>query len=407
MTPEQTTRVQKACGDYKRLNAPWPATRFASLSPITFTNADQLCKKLKSYNQKPGNKSTLRVRCESDSSQANKAFVMTGQEDLSRSSFEQQRYVSYSDENFSEFTSHDSIFWMVLERTLDLRKFCLPELPWINNIMIRALSFHTWDTDSRPREEKESKPKVLDIGWTDVHCTSSIRDALDCLDQSTDIVVKENSMLRYKGSDRVVRLNKVIRYQYLTCIIIKDCKYGPSEVLNKESISTRLAEIFPSHQSGPLVLLVHDKIATLNALRSYGIDGSHWQSGIKALVDHTALREGRSSRYDNKPGRYDEKPARYDEKPGRYDDRRGLSRRSRSPANHGAASRSSALSPTHPQTFIVDIHAMYLTLRKSGDKTSLLSLAADLGVPTDNEAWCAGNESRYASFLCERTSTVY
>ena len=157
-----------------------------------------------------------------------------------------------------------------------------------------------------------------------------------------------------------------------------------------------------ANRSNPILLFVYGERMARCVLRSFGIDMSRWEVGIKTLLYHPATastpgpwdRNGRGARENGWGRGRSRSPTR------RQDTYGWTSSRPRSPpAQHPP-----------PPVYLVDIREMHnRVMHEARDEDTLLETAKALGVKDevpgsdgdvtyediDPKSWCAGKESRY------------
>jgi len=331
------------------------ADKFLSLSPIHFANRAELDKKLKSYASTKSNKGIPKDQIR-DRSKANTSFTVAGsglsEAGRIRGAFEMQRVLVLSRPMLGQ-----------LDRTqaVELSLHNVPE-----QVTVVSLCYNTWKADTRTMRERETDPKVLDIGWTTWSKPTQWNGSQITPSETTHAVVEEERYLNNPGLKRI------------------QCEYATTTYKKRGEIAWNLSMALSGKY--PVVLLVHDEARTLTTLRALGIDTSEWVSGIASLL-YEGAREPvqtmhRSSR-SRSPGRRSELADRVE--------------RNRRPA--GAT------------VYVVDVRSLYLALRQIAPATDNVptnsrGLGVQLNPPKDKPSavtpkviadsdrwWCAGTES--------------
>ncbi|KAH9901452.1 hypothetical protein C8Q73DRAFT_677867 [Cubamyces lactineus] len=360
--------------------SPWQAHEFESLSPIQFPTKLDLASKLAMLTS---NKKSTDGRPR-DRSKANTAYTAGGDElspaGIARSSFEHQR-----------------VFYRLCQSSIEQPyHYALQLAPWFQDVQIFSFAFNTWASDTRPLDERQADPRVLDVGWTEFN---SPTDSDDLRAMSTSHYFVEED--RYLSNPRRRKL-------FLPDI----SQYSP-----RNTIRTLLLNTFGSTQGQqsiqPKILLVHNQKMALCVLQSFGVDTSAWKTGIKDLLYSQDVRRTRQrdSVSDSKEYRQHRKE-------------KWTRERSRSPRRHTSAvelnSRPRSPPPPHrpPPVYIVDVRDMYETLMQLSPRdNTILDNAKALNVrdtapvrgeddgvvyeDVDPTSWCAGRESRLLGYMWE------
>lgn len=202
------------------------ASDFVSLSPITFNSAAELCEKMKRYRPKPKRKNNEgrqrggKTALGGDTSAENDRFlhVEATEPETLRSEFERQRWVirisvSLLSLRLCFFCVICRILWRVLRGELDTGKYCLPDMPWTDKPVVRAMMFNTWDADDRKGSEQERDPRLLDIAWVDALAKSILEGRrYTLLPTRVDLIVKEFRMLKNNGQPRAVGFVLLLKF---------------------------------------------------------------------------------------------------------------------------------------------------------------------------------------------------
>ncbi|KAI8989781.1 hypothetical protein BD414DRAFT_570496 [Trametes punicea] len=333
---------------------PWLAREFESLSPIQFpTKLDLAAKFGMLASSRKSNDGRPR-----DRSKANRAYTAAGDElspaGTARSSFEHQRVFYRLCQN-------------AIERPSD---YALRLAPWFHDVRIFSFAFNTWASDTRPLDERQADPKVLDVGWTEfVSPTDS--DDLRALSTS-HLLVEEERYLNNPGRKKML-LPDITQY------------------MPKDTICGLLQQLFAKQQStSPKILLIHDTKMSQCVLQSLGVDTSAWKQGIKDLLYYSGGRSG-SSR------------AQYSDIKDYGRGRQGSwsKERSRSPRRSGttemkARSRSPPPPQGPPPVYIVDVRQMYQTMMQIPTRDdTILSNAKALGVRDTTPVRAEDDQPKY------------
>ncbi|KAI0333605.1 hypothetical protein GY45DRAFT_1244693 [Cubamyces sp. BRFM 1775] len=323
--------------------SPWQAHDFESLSPVQFpTKLDLASKFAMLTSNKKSNDGKPR-----DRSKANTAFTAGGDglspAGIARSSFEHQR-----------------VFYRLCQSSIEKPiDYALQLAPWFQNVRIFSFAFNTWASDTRPLDERQAEPRVLDVGWTEFN---SPTDSDDLRAMSTSHYFVEED--RYLSNPRRKKL-------FLPDI----SQYSP-----RDAIRALLQDTFGSREGQqpvlPKILLVHDEKMAICVLRSFGIDTSAWKIGIKDLLysQEASRTRQRNSVSDNKDYRKDRK-----EKWAR--DRSRSPRRHISSVEPNSRPRSPPSPHRLPPAYIVDVRNMYQTLMQLPPRDdSILAVAQALNV---------------------------
>ncbi|KAI0006174.1 hypothetical protein BJV74DRAFT_802632 [Russula compacta] len=213
--------------------------------------------------------------------------------------------------------------------------------PWASAQVI-SLVFNEWSHE---------KGVILDIGWSLMTCGTHP----PTFGTSVHLEIEERQHFGNRGKQRAV------------------FRYGQTEMLKMSNIPTRIRDLFKCEQ--PLILLVHDEGAARTIFGDLGIDSGDFFSGLKSLLQ---------------PDSSDSFRHRY-----AYKDLRG---RSRSPKRDEDLCDLRRRTPPRTQipVCLVDVRQMYITLRRryAESNISLVAVATELGLPSDDKSMCAGNESR-------------
>ncbi|KAI0647418.1 hypothetical protein C8Q79DRAFT_959325 [Trametes meyenii] len=367
-------RLVKGRRPYK---APYLAEDFQSLSPVQFPTKLHLVEKLNMLASKKSKGTDVR-----DRSKANTAYTVGGDAlspaGVARSSFEHQR-----------------VFYMLCQNTIKRQfDYALCPAPWFHDVRIFSFAFNTWASDTRPLDEREAQPKILDVGWTEFNTPT---DSSDLVAMSTShYVVEEEKFLNNPGRRKLTLPNV-------------------SQNMPKAAISTILKNLFnPSHDGASdssKILLVHDERATRCALRSFGVDTSQWKAGIKDLLYHH--QDGRASRRDQYS---DRKFDGRDHRLGKWKRDRSISPRMQTTSD--PRRRSPPARQARPFVYLVDVRRMYHNMMEVPPRDdTVLSNALALSVrdtapargeddlviyeDIDPKNWCAGRESRLIGYMWE------
>ena len=182
---------------------------------------------------------------------------------------------------------------------------------------------------------------------------------------------------------------------------------GTTRPVPRAEISRLLQALFAqskgADRSDPVLLFVYGESMARCVLRSFGIDMSRWEVGIKTLLYHPTVA--------NTPGHADPFNGRRERDSGWGRDRsRSPTRERGAYGQSGARSRSPLMQRPPPPVYLVDIKEMHnRVMHAARDEETLLDTAKALGVkdevPGDNgdityenidfKSWCAGKESRY------------
>ncbi|KAI0672854.1 hypothetical protein C8Q78DRAFT_1077174 [Trametes maxima] len=358
---------------YKR---PYRAEEFVSLSPVQFPTKLHLAEKLGLLmSKKPKGGDVHR-----DRSKANTAYTVGGDTlspaGVARSSFEHQR-----------------VFYRLCQNTIERQfDYALNMAPWFQDVRIFSFAFNTWASDTRPLDEREAEPKVLDVGWTEFNAPT---DEADLVAMSTShYIVEEDKFLSNSGRKKLFVENVTQNMPKATISTILKALFGPSD----------------RAPNTPKILLVHGERAARCVLRSFGVDTYQWKVGIKDLL---YCRDGRAPMRDQHSDRkYDGR----DHRLGKW--KRDRSQSPRRQATADPRRRSPPSRQTPPSVYLVDVRQMHYNMMEVPPRdNSILSNALALSVKDispvrdendlaiyediDPKSWCAGKESRLVGRMWE------
>ncbi|KAI9437821.1 hypothetical protein BJY52DRAFT_1325281 [Lactarius psammicola] len=236
--------VRKEVFSYSR--TPQPASDFLSLSPLQYSDASQLVKRLNAL--KPKGK-----RRGEDDSAANKIFLGdTGQAGHFRSTFEYNR-----------------LFFHALNPSCSVWRYGLSRSsPWATAQVVSVV-FNEWSHE---------KGVILDIGWSFLDCCTHP----PTFRSSVHLEVEEKRNLGNRGKQRV------------------GFRFGQSEVLKQTSVPARVQDLLRRKQ--PLVLLTYDEGTVRTLLGDLGIHTDDWTSGLEDLL--------RAPRSDPRDGKFRHQPTK-------------------------------------------------------------------------------------------------
>lgn len=372
--------IPKAWYRFHRGRAPnfigWGPERFISLSPINFPTRDALEKKLRTLVSNKKDKSGI----PRDRSKANTPFTASGDglsdAGISRASFEHQRV----------------IYRYLTQDLQDLTELSLRPVSWLRNVRIITFAYNTWTADSRVFQERESDPKLLDVGWSEFPLPSNTHPFVAL--SSRNLIIGENRFLNNPGLKRLTFESGTSETVEVTTI--------------RELLQSQLLMKQEGYAASQVLLLVHDEQKTMKLLQALGVDTSSWTSGISDLL-YGAVSVNANPR----------DPRQRDHPYGT----RGRTSRSRSPRPHPDDHRPSRpRSPPRPgalrtlgSVHVVDVRRLYLALRQiSPLDDTIRSNAAGLGVKDVlsvngagtqevaefvEKGWCAGSESRLLGYM--------
>ncbi|KAG6831002.1 hypothetical protein H0H87_006575 [Tephrocybe sp. NHM501043] len=336
-----------------------PYTRaydFESLSPIYFYAQEDFKETLDRLKTKQA-----KNRTPWDNSQENKAFS-SNHDQPERAAFE-----------------HGRLLYRIIKKSIDPRKYNLYDVSWAPASQIYSFAFTIRLPDTRSSEERTKSPILLDCGLAQ----ATLPDATD------------GTSLRY-------REKSVIHISFYTNRMLSagspklKFKHGETEELDDLATSARLKEFFAttiyqgsSVGSAPVILLIHNALVAMNALRNLGVDTSEWKIGLKDLFEISATQgdyrddrriKANSRQYRNNSYHTNDR-----------DNRRG---RSRSPARSAPSHRNlSSSSPLIRKVFapvyVVDIKVLYEALMQSSVASeSVASIAGPRGLHLDDSKGC-------------------
>ncbi|KAF7289266.1 hypothetical protein MIND_01388200 [Mycena indigotica] len=240
-----------------RCNSSLLSSDFESISPLVFRDKPSLEKKFDTLSQ-PANKNKKKKGIDRDLSRANKVFVSSSQEGLSRGQFENARRVPFHQRCLS--TNHpDRVLYRLAtdpgaapKYDLDLTGFPLNNEGRTLDIPIYCFAYNIWNSDSRSLENRTREPRFLDVAWGEA-------PALD--QRETADTMKTLSHIREKSSANLQQRNLPMKAFEWADV------NGPTELLNLDDIRTKIGNFFeplsrPS--ASPAILLVHNKSTALN-----------------------------------------------------------------------------------------------------------------------------------------------
>ncbi|KAF8641761.1 hypothetical protein AX16_009838 [Volvariella volvacea WC 439] len=308
---------------------------FESLSPIIFTSADQLHKKLAYL--KPGGGPW-------DNSRANKGYCNPSPSSLSRIANGSDDDADGLDEMVPEgvmrsaFEQGRLLYHCLLSPpspsdTADYN--LLPNLTQaLSHLRVVAFSFNRRSPDERAYQDRILHPSLVDIGWAEASLPHFILKP----GSARHIVDKQNRFLRGKG--------KKLPFDHGTTLEMD--RDETSAMLHnwvREFADANPASAGNRHAYGsvrPTILLVFNKVVTLNILNNYGVDVSRWEVGLKGLLYSHSM----ASRYNKAP------------------------------------------------IYIIDMQQLFIKLMKTTyGSESTGSIARYLKMPTAKDGYCAGNEA--------------
>ncbi|KAJ7633782.1 hypothetical protein DFH06DRAFT_1479404 [Mycena polygramma] len=312
-----------------RYNVCFTSLHFESVSTIPFANIGELSVKLESL--QPGRKAAV------DNSPANKAFQVAAL-GIGRGQFENSR-----------------LFYQVLQSTMPIpdRKLCaLGDTSWTSSIRVFSFCYNTWTSDTRPLQDRKSRPRLLDIGW----CEAAVPSLEGEHKMPRHIVIQENQQL--------INCGKKDRYEY-----------GETEICSIRIATQRVQAVFGKYAQPtphPAILLVHNVETALTVLSNIGVDVSHWDLRLANLL--------RSTDSPNPPTRGgSQRPV-------------SAHARSASPGRGDYPSRKPATSRRYAPIYVVDLKTLFTTLlgiQPAAESVPEICKRLGLYKPT---GWCAGNE---------------
>jgi hypothetical protein len=81
-----------------------------------------------------------------------------------------------------------------------LRKFGVVSDSWARSIRMISLVFNAWNADTRPSKERLLRPKVLDIGWSEVEVPDlNVKEG-----KSVHIMLAQHRTFGLKGKKKLV-----------------------------------------------------------------------------------------------------------------------------------------------------------------------------------------------------------
>ncbi|EGN97442.1 hypothetical protein SERLA73DRAFT_75125 [Serpula lacrymans var. lacrymans S7.3] len=260
MSREQMLSFTRLAG-LRPSNSSWHSSAFISLSPISFSTAEEFTKKIQSYRQKSNKHREGEIQ---DNSPANKGYIKAVNLDggIPRSAFEHQRYAPLY------LLSPEVLRLTILKGKLEIHKFGLKETPWATAIRVVSFAFTPWTRDTRPYPIRLKKPQLLDVGWTELDLPIYLSTGR--VNDTAHIRVKENRILGNPGSSK------------------GNFQYGDSEMLDDSSIPSRIQKLMSHDEQSrdvPLVILVYNEKMARGVFAHYGIDTAYWESGISELLE--------------------------------------------------------------------------------------------------------------------------
>ena len=302
-----------------------------------------------------------------------------------------------------------------------MRQYSLNHVPFTPSFAVSTFVFNPRQNDERPSVERLERPVMLDCGLSE----ATVPDLTLKTDSSVHFVISNNRFMN--AGTKQVRVMLSLGASYLC--LRQDFEYGQTEVLDLSVIGSRLHGFFRERSTQPMVLLVHDRVPSLNVLRNCGIDTSTWEVGITGLlgfkskvclfyyqVHMRTLVYNDLVQSDPEPSRRPlNDPRMLANNSGRpsqdeYARRRDRPRpRSRSPRRSGddtSASRSSSSydrhdrrgsSPDHVQrsapVYVVDVKQLYVSLMQTEVASENVAKISERLELSANLGWCAGNEA--------------
>ncbi|KAG5715204.1 hypothetical protein E4T56_gene3041 [Termitomyces sp. T112] len=331
------------------------ALEFESLSPIYLHSKEefeQIFGRLKIKH--------IKGRTPWDNSQENKAFS-TSEYHPERGAFE-----------------HGRLFYHILggKGRIDPGKFNLHDLSWADGVKIYSFAISLRSPDTRPSQDRINHPIALDCGLA-----QATLDLSYCETSAIHYIFYNHRMLG-AGSPKLPFV------------------HGETEELDDVTISARLRDFFSAHihegskgGSKPIVLLVHNEVVSMNMLKNCGVDTSSWKSGLRDLLNFSALQDHRND-YRRRDG------PRYRDDRNRRESSNGRTERSRSPRPSTSGSQLRYDSPPSRRTsfapvYVVDIKPHYTALIQTTTASeSVTAIAGPLGLDlVDIKGWCAGNDA--------------
>ncbi|VDB82680.1 unnamed protein product [Peniophora sp. CBMAI 1063] len=245
-------------------------TEYASLSPISFFDYEDLLKKLKAYEQNSVKKKKLGI---ADTSRANRHYYMTSGQDESNLGKMRAEY------------EHSRLFFALLQST----ESNLQQLPGFfrkpNADMVRlraeAYAVHSHSALARARILALSfstitagtvdDSRVLDIGWCDVSVSS----------------FGTQNAVNYSLHEQKIKV-PAQRFRH---------DHVASEILPSAAICGKLQQILESARpERPIILLVHGAKNTRQELEGLGLRTFSWATGIHDILYKGGLRDEMRSR---------------------------------------------------------------------------------------------------------------
>ncbi|KIY51061.1 hypothetical protein FISHEDRAFT_71354 [Fistulina hepatica ATCC 64428] len=335
-----------------------PFRRYDSLSPIFFSHSNVLAEKFKELTPK---KSKYNV----DTSRANIAFDSEkGREQGSiRIEYECSRnlYEVIHDE-------YDSIpRWFIPNRLPGRLRFC-------------AFAFNAWNRDhTRSKEDRISRPKILDIGWCEVdqHLLNNIDDPASEFLENQHFIVAENKALSMGPGLQKLSFNGISR----------PCS---------GSSSLEIQRLFDGGVDYPMILLVWDWTRTEPALKYLGVDMSSWchNGALRTLLygDPQSSTTSRWHRHDQPSYQRSRDPRRRSRSPRTRPNDDGRADRGR----HGGRDPNQSKPPFHP-VYVVDVRSLYFCMSREHDESvsriPIMASKLALCSATSPQWWCAGLEA--------------
>ncbi|TFK25248.1 hypothetical protein FA15DRAFT_668785 [Coprinopsis marcescibilis] len=335
---------------------PCKTVDFESLSPIYFNEVAELSTKLRSLKNQKG----------FGSSKANKIYSAPGgSAGVKRGDFE-----------------HNRILYKTLHNAIDTDKYSMGNTSWAANLRVCSLTFNLWSADIRKLKDRQSKPRVLDVGFAEANVPSLAFKARPAL----DFLVAENSALRQAKQTRQV------------------FGHGETVKLHEYEIRDRIRAVLnTATPHNPIVLLVFEKEWATHILKSFDYDLE--TRPLKALVFKPEVRVGPAysgGRFESDNGyqrRRSRSPHRRNNSYASSSSTADPRNRRRSPESAQTGDPLPSQLPSECNVYFVDVKQMYCTMKQAAEVDSspldIYDIAQGLQVQVayDPATWCAGNEA--------------